>query len=72
MTNLETVTFAAGTLMVRDAIFKPSKVVALITVVPFESALTRPDDDTTATLAFELFHVTILLLAFGGSIDGMT
>ena len=61
-------TDATGTFTFTDivAVFEPSTVVAVIVTVPVERAVTRPDGDTLAVIAFELDHVTVVFVAFEG------
>ena len=55
------------TLTVQVSVYPPSPVVAVITAVPLETAVTFPVLSTVATAVFELFHVTVLSDAAEGS-----
>ena len=60
-------TFFGTTVIVALAYFLlPSFAVAVIVTFPTFLAVTFPFDDTVATFVFELFHVTLLLVAFFG------
>ena len=54
------------TVIVADALFPASTVVAVITAVPDAMPVTRPSDETVATEALLLCQVTDLLLALAG------
>ena len=57
MTEVHTV--AAATVTVVVALADPDA--AVIDAVPFATAVTRPADDTVATAAFDVAHVTVAL-----------
>ena len=50
----------------------PSAAVAVISAVPFATAVTVPSALTVATLVLELLHVTLLLAALLGDTDAVS
>jgi hypothetical protein len=55
------------TVTAQVAVLWPSAVVTVITALPADTALTRPLEDTVATAALPLLHVTFLFVALDGA-----
>jgi hypothetical protein len=60
------VTAVGGTVTVQVAVLFPSSLVTVITALPVDTALTKPIEDTEATAALPLLHVTFLFVALEG------
>jgi hypothetical protein len=63
-----TATAVALTFTVQAAVLLPSAVLTVMVAVPAATAVTVPLDDTVATEALPLLHVTLLFAALDGSI----
>ena len=59
VTEVQTVAAAAATVTVAVALADPDA--AVIVAAPLATAVTRPADDTVATAAFDVAHVTVAL-----------
>ena len=65
--------FSAGiTDMLLVAVYPPSDVLTVITAVPKDFAVTRPDDDTVATLLFDELQKSVVSVALVGVTKAMS